>query len=78
MNSWYTEYNGHQIRVRNKTLSLELYVDGRLVDRQKGLTSSTLFYKLPVGDVIRVVANITLVWFHCSVYVNDVKIFSNN
>jgi hypothetical protein len=75
---WEIDYNGHHIAVKNRAFSAELYVDGKLVDSQKGATSSSLISKLPSGESVRAVVNSGVVKIHCNIYVDDVKIFSNS
>ena len=76
--TWNVDYNGHTIMVKNRALSIEMYVDGKLVDTQGGVIGGgTLISKLPSGESIRAVITSGMIKIHCNIYVDDVKIFSN-
>jgi hypothetical protein len=75
---WDVDHNGHHITVKNKTFSSELYINGRLVDSQRGAASGNLISKLPSGESVRAVVNSGVFKIHCNIYVDDVKIFTNS
>lgn len=47
---WKYQYHGHLIEVKNSTNHTELYCDGILLDKQKGLISVSLAGVLPEGE----------------------------
>lgn len=51
---WKYKHGEHIIEVKNNTASAELYVDGNVVDRQKGLISCQMTGQLVSGETITV------------------------
>jgi len=74
---WTVEYEGDTITVKNKISKAILYLNGKEIDRQGGLTSASLIGKTSAGKSIRAVINAGMIKIHVSIYVDDLKVFNN-
>lgn len=78
MKTWAVEYKEHKIAVKNKVSGADLYLDGKIIDTQKGVFGAGLVGCTPEGDSIHVTLNAGIIKIHCNIYVNDKKIYSND
>jgi hypothetical protein len=77
MRTWNADHNGHAITVRKRGYSAELYIDGCLVDSQKGTVAGSLMSKLQSGESVNAVITAGFIRIHCSIYVDSVKVYSD-
>lgn len=68
---WRYEYSSHEIVVKNSAAGEALYVDEKLQDLKRGLTSrSELHGKLPSGEEIKATLGGIFV-MHCDLFIDN-------
>ncbi len=71
MKKWTVKYENSQIRVENRASDERLYINGRLHDMGKGISSrSKLIGRTPDGKLVKVSLGGNL-RIHCMIFVED-------
>jgi hypothetical protein len=77
MKSWTVEYNNHIFKVETHTSYSQFFIDGRLVDSQRGSMGAVLMSKIDEGKPAMAILNFGQIKTFCYIYVDFVQIFSS-
>ena len=71
------EHKGDIITVKNKLSKAILYLNEKEIDSQGGLVDRVLTGETTSGESIRVTLNSGFIKVHCSIYINDERVFKD-